>query len=58
MRKNAETSHANKDCKLANVVFIPTSPFSKQEFVEHFPNVICTKKGLLPYYFLFENQPL
>ena len=43
MRKNAETSYANKDFKLANVVFIPTSPFSKQEFVEHFPNVICTK---------------
>ena len=38
-----ETFHANKGFKLAIVVFILTSPFSKQNFAVHFSNVIYTK---------------
>ena len=43
MRKHAETCHANKDCQLAIVFFIPISPFSKWKFTVQFSNVICTK---------------
>ena len=41
MRKHAKTFHTNKGYKLAIAVFILT--FSKQNFVVHFSNVICTK---------------
>lgn len=30
MREHAETFHANKGCKLAIVVFIPTSPLQNE----------------------------
>lgn len=43
IRKHMQTFHANKGFKLAIVFFILTSPFSKQNFVVHFSNVIYTK---------------
>ena len=43
MCKRAGKFNASKGCKLAIVVIVPTSPFSKQKFVVNFSNVICTK---------------
>ena len=56
MLKHAETFHANKDYKLAIVVFGITSLFSKQKFAVHLSNVICTKTRA-PL-FLYENELL
>ena len=43
MRKHMETFHANKGYKLAIVIFVITSLFSKQTFVVQISKVICTK---------------
>ena len=45
-RKQPETFHANKSYKLAINVFIPTTPFSKYEFLVLFSNVFFTKTKL------------
>ena len=43
MHKHAEMFHTNNGYKLAIVVFIATSLFSKWKFVVHFPTLFCTK---------------
>ena len=58
MGKHAETIHTNKVYKLAIVVFIPTSPFSKYKFVVHFQTLFGRKLGLADLYFLYENELL
>ena len=49
MRKHVETFNANKGCKLAIVVFIPTSQFSKQKFVVHVIFIKMRLCTLLPF---------
>ena len=51
MRKHAETLHANKVCKLAIVVFIPTLWYT-------FQTLFALKQGLAHLYFLYENELL
>ena len=43
MRKHAETFHANKDCKLAIVFFMPILLFSKYKYRVQFLNIISAK---------------
>ena len=43
MQKHVEIFRAKKGYKLAIIVLIPISLFSKQKFVVHFSNIICTK---------------
>ena len=58
MRKHTETFYANKGNKLAIAVFIPTLLYSKQKFVVHFSNIICTKTRPCAPLFLYQNEPL
>ena len=43
MHKHAETFHANKDCKLAIVFFMPILLFSKYKYRVQFLNIISAK---------------
>ena len=58
MRKYAETSHANKGYKLAIVVFISNSVFSKKKLGSTFQTLFAQKRDLPYPYVLYENESL